>query len=100
MWRGVLAAVLVYACGHPALEGYRPDWLERPLQGFYQEVQKAASNGRFALASFDHERVAAYIRVFTNRFQSEVAKDIRSTKASVSSGQLEPAKSSGARSSD
>jgi hypothetical protein len=93
MWRGVLAAVLVYVCGHPALEGYRPDWLERPLQGFYQEVQKAASNGRFALASIDQERIAAYIRIFTDRFQSEVAKDVRSTKTSLSSGQPKPAKS-------
>ena len=93
MWRGVLAAVLVYGCGHPALEGYRPDWLERPLQGFYQEVQKAAVNGRFALASFDQERVAGYIRIFTDRFQSEVSKDVQSTKTRLSSGQSAPAKS-------
>jgi len=93
MWRGVLAAVLVYGCGHPALEGYRPDWLERPLQGFYQEVQKAAVSGRYALASFDQDRIAGYIRIFTDRFQSEVSKDVQSTKARLSSGQSAPAKS-------
>jgi len=96
MWRGVLAAVLIYGCGHPALEGYRPDWLDRPLQGFYREVQKAVSNGRIALASFDQERVAGYIRIFTDRFQSEVAKDmkdIQSTKAGLGSGPSAPVKS-------
>jgi hypothetical protein len=93
MWRCVLAAVLVYGCGHPALEGYRPEWLERPLQGFYQEVQKAAVHGRFALASFDQERISGYIRIFTDRFQSEVSKDVQSTKARLPSGRSEPAKS-------
>ena len=93
MWRGILAAVLVYGFGHPALEGYRPDWLERPLQGFYQEVRKAASNARIALASLDQERVAGYVRIFTDRFQSEVSKDMHAIKVGQTSGQTEPVKS-------
>ena len=92
MWRGILAAVLVYGCGHPALEGYRPEWLERPLQGFYQDVQKATSAARVAMAGLDQERIGGYIRIFTDRFKSEVSKDLHSVNTGTTSSQNESVK--------
>ena len=49
MFRTLIAAVAVYACGHPGLDGYRPALLDNPLQGFYNEVNLAARDGKRAL---------------------------------------------------
>jgi hypothetical protein len=31
MWRSIAMAAVVYACGHPHFDGYRPAGLDRPL---------------------------------------------------------------------
>jgi hypothetical protein len=56
MWRSLIIAAIVYGCGHPSLDGYRPALLDKPLQGFYQQVNKAALEGRKLLASLDFAR--------------------------------------------
>ena len=53
MWRTVVLAAMVYGCGHPCLDGYRPGFIDRPLQGFYNEVNQAARDGHKVLASLD-----------------------------------------------
>jgi hypothetical protein len=52
MWRIIVAAALVYACGHPKFDGQRPAGLDHALQGFYVAVNKAAVSGRQMLARF------------------------------------------------
>lgn len=59
MWRSLVAAVLVYGCGHPGLEGLRPSLFDRPLQGFHNEVNKAAYEGQRMLASIGD---SSYVR--------------------------------------
>jgi hypothetical protein len=64
MWRGILAAVMVYGCGHPTLEGYRPAVLNVPLQAFYNQVNMAAREGETVLMSGARlQYVRAYINI-------------------------------------
>jgi hypothetical protein len=42
MWRCAVLGLVVYACGHPAFESYRPAIIEPALQGFHVTVNKAA----------------------------------------------------------
>ena len=62
MWRSLFAATLVYASGHPSLDGYRPGFLDRPLQAFYRDVNTAARSGKTVLMSFDGQRCMHYLR--------------------------------------
>jgi hypothetical protein len=55
MWRIIVAAALVYVCGHPKFDGQRPAALDRALQGFYVTVNKAAVTGRQALTRFSDQ---------------------------------------------
>ena len=45
MWRCAVLGLVVYACGHPAFESYRPSIIEPALQGFHVTVNKAAIDG-------------------------------------------------------
>jgi hypothetical protein len=62
MWRAVISAWIVYGCGHPSLEGYRPAMLDRPLQSFHETVNAAARDGRKAIASIDDSRWMRYLK--------------------------------------
>ena len=62
MWRTLIAASLVYGCGHPNFEGYRPALLDRALQSFHQEVNAAARDGEKVLASIDDTRWMRYLK--------------------------------------
>jgi hypothetical protein len=49
MWRSLSIAAtagVVYGCGHPSLDGYRPAVLDKPLQAFHLQVNKAAIEGQ------------------------------------------------------
>jgi len=65
MWRGLLTAVTVgifYGCGHPALDGYRPAWLDRPLQSFHENVNASIASGRRAIASLETTGPVRYLK--------------------------------------
>ena len=72
MWRSVLTAALVYAYGHPNFDGYRPAALDRPLQAFYVEVNKAALAGRQGLAKLDDDRAVRYLKAYIDRVEAEL----------------------------
>jgi hypothetical protein len=82
MWRGFLAAGIVYACGHPSFDGYRPAALNMPLQQFYQQINAAAHDGKLALASVNDARVR-YVRSYVARAEKQLraAEAIPSTPA-------------------
>jgi hypothetical protein len=63
MWRSIYLAAIVYGCGHPVLDGYRPAVLDAPLQAFYQQVNRAAQEGQKVLASANDAR-AGYVRAY------------------------------------
>ena len=72
MWRSLFAASVVYASGHPSLDGYRPSLLDRPLQGFYQDVNATARNGRKMLATLDDARCMRYLKGYIARMEAQL----------------------------
>ena len=72
MWRTLIAAVAVYGCGHPSLEGYRPVPLDRPLQSFYQDVNSAARDGQKVLATLDDARCMRYLKGYIARMDAQL----------------------------
>jgi hypothetical protein len=72
MWRSIVMAALVYAYGHPKFDGYRPAGLDRPLQAFYVEVNKAAAIGRQTLARFDDESAVRYVKNYVDNVEAEL----------------------------
>ncbi len=72
MVRTLLAASLVYAYGHPLFDGIRPPKLDRPLQAFHTEVNKAAWTGGHVLVSFDDAWLRKYARAYMNRVDSQI----------------------------
>jgi hypothetical protein len=71
MWRGLIAAAIVYGSGHPTFDGYRPAPLDRPLQAFYQEVNSAAGESRRALAKMDDARIE-FMRTYIDRAEKQL----------------------------
>jgi hypothetical protein len=72
MWRSVVMAVLVYAYGHPSFDGYRPAALDKPLQAFYVDVNKAAVAGRYALGRIDDDRAVHYLKTYVDNVEAEL----------------------------
>ena len=71
MWRSMCVAAIAYGCGHPGLDGYRPAALDRPLQAFYQQVNKAGLAGKKALASANEAR-AGYFKTYLGRAERQL----------------------------
>ncbi|HEY6259117.1 MAG TPA: hypothetical protein VIY51_25350 [Xanthobacteraceae bacterium] len=63
MWRAAGLAVIVYLCGYPALDGYRPAALDAPLRAFYDQVNRAGEDGRRMLGNANSAR-SSYIRSY------------------------------------
>ena len=72
MWRSLFAAAAVYACGHPSLDGYRPVFLDKPLQGFYQDVNATARDGQRALATLDDARCMRYLKGYIAKMDAQL----------------------------
>lgn len=62
MWRSLLAAVAIYAYGHPGFDGYRPAAFERPLQAFHHEVNLIARDGQRALTAIGDAHAMLYLK--------------------------------------
>jgi hypothetical protein len=62
MWRSLITAWIIYGCGHPSLEAYRPAIFDRPLQSFHETVNGAARDGKKAIASLDDTRLMRYLK--------------------------------------
>jgi hypothetical protein len=85
MWRSVLVALVISAYGHPAFDGYRPEALDRPFQAFFQEVEKAAFQGKVAMQSIDEQRATRYVKIVADKFEAEIkasASNLPNLKAS------------------
>ena len=71
MWRCVYMAAVVYACGAPGWDGYRPAALDRPLQAFYRQVNVAAEQSRTLFASANAAR-GAYVKAYLTRAERQL----------------------------
>jgi hypothetical protein len=72
MLRILLAAALVCAHGHPGFDGHRPAPLDKPLQGFYADVNGAASDSQRAFAILDDARTMRHLNVLMARLDNEL----------------------------
>jgi hypothetical protein len=72
MWRTLIAATLVYGSGHPSLDGYRPAFLDRPLQSFHEDINSTARDGKKALASLDESRGMRYLKDYIERIEAQL----------------------------
>jgi hypothetical protein len=72
MWRTLIAAAIVYASGHPSLDGYRPGPLDRPLQAFYQEVNTVARTGKATLLNLDETRWVRQLKSYIERMGVQI----------------------------
>jgi hypothetical protein len=71
MWRGLCAAAIIYGCGHPGLDGYRPAVLDAPLHAFHQQVNKAGQEGQKVLASAS-SMGAGYFKAYMGRAEQQL----------------------------
>ena len=74
MVRTLIAAAVVYGYAHPAFDGYRPAFLDKPLQSFYLEVNSSAQDSRRAFAVLDDARSMRYLNVFMERLGSQLRR--------------------------
>lgn len=76
MLRSAIAAVLIYASGHPGLDAARPAVLDAPLQGFHRDINTIIGDGYRALTRFDDDRAVAAVKGYANHLESQLrAKD-------------------------
>jgi hypothetical protein len=72
MWRSLIVAAIIYVYGHPLFDGFRPVALDRPLQGFYAEVNSVALAGRRALAGLGDRRHLGELNVYLDRIEARL----------------------------
>ena len=72
MLRTLITAAFVYAYGHPAFDGYRPAVLDKPMHGFYTEINGATQDGQRALQVLDEARTMQYLNRLMNRLGNEL----------------------------
>jgi hypothetical protein len=80
MFRIALAAAAVYACGCPGLDGHRPASFDKPLQGFYNEVNVTATESTRVFSLLNKERTQHYFDLFKQRFAAVVQESERTSK--------------------
>jgi hypothetical protein len=72
MFRTLFAAAVLYAYWQPSFDGRRPASFDKPMQGFYTDVNVAASDSRRALAVLDDTRCMHYLDVLMARLGTEL----------------------------
>jgi hypothetical protein len=76
MLRSAIAAVLIYAYGHPDLEAARPAVLDAPLQGFHRDINMIISDGYRVITRFDDDRAVAAVKSYADHLDTQLrAKD-------------------------
>jgi hypothetical protein len=71
VWASLFIAAIVYGGGHPSLDGYRPPMLDKPLQAFHQQVNKAAVEGQRVLVGFNVAR-ASYVKAYLGQAERQL----------------------------
>lgn len=71
MLRTLIAAVTVYGYAQPGFDGYRPAFLDKPLQAFSVTIDSGAQQSQRALAVFNKARLWHYADVFIERVRAE-----------------------------
>jgi hypothetical protein len=72
MFRVLIAIGAAYGLGHPALDGYRPSALDKPLHGFYFDVNTAVIQCEHVVKSISGTRVMFYLGKAYGRMASQL----------------------------
>lgn len=72
MFRVIIALGAAYGLGHPALDSYRPAALDKPLHGFYFDVNTAVGQCAHAAKGFDRARVMHYLDSIGGRMKAQL----------------------------
>lgn len=72
MLRGAIAAVLIYAYGHPGLEPARPAVLDGPLQGFHRDINTIVADAYRAVTRVDDDRAIAAVKGYAGHLQTQL----------------------------
>ena len=75
MWRVLITTWIVYGCGHPVLDGYRPAVFDRPLQSFHENVNTVAQDGKKGLASLGDTSAMRYLKGYVTRVDAQLRPD-------------------------
>jgi hypothetical protein len=70
MWRCLALATALYACGHPALEAYRPAAFDRSLREFHRDVNRVAVSTTGAFVMLDQNRTLRSLNAMSAQFQT------------------------------
>jgi hypothetical protein len=71
MLRSAIAAVLIYAYGHPGLEAARPAMLDGPLQGFHRDINTIVADAYRAVTRIDDDRAIAAVKGFASHLEAQ-----------------------------
>lgn len=71
MLRGAIAAVLIYAYGHPGLEVARPAALDAALQCFHRDINAIVIDSYRAITRFDDDRAVAVVKGYVNHLEAQ-----------------------------
>jgi hypothetical protein len=77
MWRVLVTTWIVYGCGHPVLDGYRPPVFDRALQLFHENVNTVVLDGRKGLASLGESSVVRYLKGSVTRVDAQLRPDAK-----------------------
>lgn len=72
MWRSLFFAAVIYGYGYPGFDGYRPGALDRPLQGFYRDVNQVARDGHRVLTTLDDARSMRYLKGYIDYMDTQL----------------------------
>ena len=75
MWRVLVTTWIFYGCGHPALEGYRPPFVDRPLQSFHEQVNAAAQEGKRGLVAIGESAPVRALKSYFTRMDGQLRPD-------------------------
>ncbi len=71
MLRTLIAAVTVYGYAQPGFDGYRPAFLDKPLQAFSVQINNGAQQGQRVLTIFNKARLWHYADSVIARVRAE-----------------------------
>jgi hypothetical protein len=70
----MIALSAAYGLGHPALDAYRPAALDKPLHGFYFDVNATIGQCEHLAMKFDSARVMHYFGNVAGRMKDQLHK--------------------------
>lgn len=72
MFRVLIALGAAYGLGNPSLDGYRPTALDKPLHGFYSDINTVVGHYGHVVKNFDSGRVISFLGRMTKKVTAQL----------------------------